>query len=116
MPLPVDDGYPIPVLRLRDGGAHAIESSGTANSNDTAFDASVRVVSVYATADVYLKFSADGSDATSDDHFFPSGVYYDFAIGGGNEVGRERSSIPLLKYLSVLRVTTSGMVYVSEKE
>ena len=108
--LPLDnDEYPIPALRLKaTGGAHAIAATATSARNATAFNANTRVVSVYATGPVYLRFGGSSVTATSGDHYYPAGVYYDFSIGG-NKVGQ-------FTYLAVLRADTDCTVYVSEKE
>lgn len=107
--LPLDaNSHPIPALRLKSGGAHAIASTTASARNSVAFGAGTRIVSVYATQDVYLKFGGSGVTATSADHFFPAGIYYDFAIGGG---GAGHSA-----HLAVLRRSADGTVYVSEKE
>jgi nicotinic acid phosphoribosyltransferase len=108
--LPLDnDSNPIPVLRLKTtGGAHAVAATATSARNATAFNANTRVVSVYATGAVYLRFGGSTVTAANTDHYFPAGVYYDFAIGG-DKVG-------LLTNLAVLRVDTDCTVYISEKE
>ena len=53
---------------------------GARNSAD--FNSNTRVVSVYATEPVYIKFGDSSVTAAATDHYFPAGVYYDFAIGG----------------------------------
>jgi hypothetical protein len=107
--LPTDnDGRAIPAMRLRDGGAHAVTSSGTSARNTKNFNDNTKIVSVYATQDVYLKFGDDTVIATTSDHFFPAGVYYDFAIGGGKSKQAKR--------LAVLQVSAGGTIYISEKE
>ena len=107
--LPQDaDSNPIPALRLRSGGAHAITASGTSARNATAFNADTRVVSVYATVPVYINFGNSSVTATNTSHYFPSGVYYDFAIGGG--------TVAQATHLAVLQVSAGGSVYISEKE
>ncbi len=109
--LPKDaDNNAIPALRLRDGGAHVIASSGAAASNVTAFDEGTKVISVYATADVYLKFGDAGVTATASDHFFPANTYYDIALSGGAGKGAHHS------HVSVIRAVEDGTIYISEKE
>ncbi|MBU6234272.1 MAG: hypothetical protein KGQ41_00365 [Alphaproteobacteria bacterium] len=84
-------------------------ATATTARNSTAFSSNTRVVSVYATGAVYLRFGDSTVTATSADHYFPAGVYYDFAIGGG-KVGQ-------LTNLAVLRADASDCtVYVSEKQ
>lgn len=107
--LPLDaNNNPIPALRLKDSGAHAVNATATSARNSTAFGADTRVVSIYATQDVYLKFGGSGVTAATTDHFFPAGTYYDFAIGGDG-TGHFTN-------LAVLRKSADGVVYISEKE
>ena len=107
--LPEDSSdNPIPVLRLKSGGAHSIASSATSARNSTGFNADTRVISVYATEPVYLAFGDATVTATASDHYFPAGIYYDVAIGG-EKTGH-------YTHMAVLRVSADGNVYVSEKE
>ncbi len=107
--LPVDsDNNAIPALRLKSGAAHAITASGTSARNSTAFNADTRVVSVFSTVPVYLNFGDSSVTATNTAHYFPDGVYYDFAIGG-DQTGHST-------HLAVLQVSSGGSVYISEKE
>ncbi len=107
--LPQDSNdNPIPALRLKDGAAHSIAASGTSARNSTAFDADTRVASLYATESVYVAFGDSSVVATSSDHYFPAGVYYDVSIGGDKTAHNT--------HIAVLAVGTSGDVYVSEKE
>ena len=110
--LPKDaDNNIIPALRLRGtGGAHAIAATAASARNAVAFDADTRVVSLFATGPVYLRFGKSGVTASASDHYFPGGVYYDFAIAGG-DVKASRFT-----HVAVLRVSADAMVYVSEKE
>lgn len=106
--LPMDsDSNPIPALRLKPGGAHSINATDTSARNATGFQAATRVVSVYATAPVRLAFGGADVTATVSDHYFPSGVYYDFAIGGGKTMHTT--------HLAVLADNVDCTVYVSEK-
>lgn len=107
IPLDAND-TPIPALRLKDGGAHHISASATAARNSTAFDAGTRIVSLFSTVPVYVKFGDSSVTATASDHYFPEGLYYDLAIGG------ERAAH--YTHVSVLRAETDGDVYISEKE
>lgn len=108
--LPKDaDNNIIPTLRLKSGGAHALTATAVSDRNDTAFASTTRVVSLYATGPVFVRFGNDSVAATSSDHYFPQGIYYDFAISGGDK----GSHTP---YVAVLAVSTDCVVYVSEKE
>lgn len=109
--LPKDaDNNTIPALRLRDGGAHKIITTATAARNHIPFDEDTKVISLYATADVYLKFGGASVSATTVDHFFPAGIYYDVAITGGSGKGAHNA------YLSAIRASEDGELYISEKE
>ena len=107
--MPTDDNNnPIPALRLKTGGAHNIVASTTSARNATSFGDDTQIISLYASVPVYVRFGDNTVTATSSDHHFPAGVYYDMAIGGEGA----------LKYtnIAVLRAdVTNGTVYVSEK-
>ncbi len=107
--MPTDmNNHPIPAVRLKGGGAHAIAAGAASARNETPFDAGTQVVSLYATVPVYVRFGGATVSATASDHYFPAGVYYDFSLGG--------DKIAHYTHLAVLRVSGDGMVYVSEKE
>lgn len=99
----------IPAVRLKPSGAHSVAVTATSARNSTAFNAETQVISLYATVPVYVKFGTSSVTATSSDHYFPAGVYYDFSIGGGK--------VNHYTHVAVLRVgSIDGIVYVSEKE
>lgn len=107
--LPKDsDNLPIPALRLRDGGAQSISVTASSARNGTAFNADTRVISLYATGPVFVRFGGSSVTATTSDHYLPSGVYYDFAIGGGR--------LQQYTYIAALRADTNCTLYISEKE
>lgn len=107
--LPEDSNdNPIPALRLASGGAHTVNVTANCNRNINPFNADTRVVSLYASASVYIAFGDDSVVATTGDHYFPAGVYYDIAIGG-EKTGH-------YTHVAVLRVDADGALYVSEKE
>lgn len=99
----------IPAVRLKASGAHAINATNASLRNANAFGADTQVISLYATVPVYVKFGTASVTATSSDHYFPAGVYYDFSIGGGK--------VHHYTHVAVLRVGgADGVVYISEKE
>lgn len=109
--LPKDaDNNAIPALRLADGGAHALTVTATSNRNTTAFSEDTKIISLYATAPVYLKLGDNTALATTSDHYFPANTYYDIAITGGAGKG------PHNAYISALRVSEDCTLYISEKE
>jgi hypothetical protein len=104
-----DDNNPIPALRLKDGKAHKITATFVASKNSIPFDASTKVVSVFATEDIFIEFGDPSIVATTNSHFFPSGVYYDFAINTNKNA--------IDRYISIVQAgESSGYVYISEKE
>lgn len=107
LPLDVNDN-PIPALRFKSGAAHQITSGASSARNTTAFADTTRVIGLYTTQDAYLAFGDSSVTATTSDHFFPAGVYYDIALGGDGSAHHD--------YLAVLQVASGGTVYVSEKE
>lgn len=109
--LPKDaDNNAIPALRVMDGGAHNIAVTATSARNTTAFNDETKVISLYSTSDVFIKFGDNTAVATTSDHFFPAGVYYDIAITGGSGKG------PHNAHIAVIRSAEDGTLYISEKE
>lgn len=110
--LPVDaDSNPIPALRLKSGGAHSISATASSARNATAFNAATKVVSLYATGAVYVRFGNSSVTAANTDHYYPAGLYYDFAISGG-----ESGKAPQNTHVAVIAASTNCTVYISEKE
>lgn len=106
--LPYDSNFnPIPALRLKQGGAHKITAGAVSARNTTAFAATTRIISLYADVPVYIKFGDSSVTATTSEHFFPAGLYYDIAIGGENAAH--------YTHVAVLQADTGGNVYISEK-
>ena len=107
--LPTDSNdHVIPAVRLKNGGAHTIAASGTSARNSTAFNTETRVVSLYATGAVYIKCGDNTVTATTSDHYFPEGIYYDIAIGG--------DKVNQYTHIAALAVDTNCTLYISEKE
>lgn len=107
--LPRDsDNTPIPALRMKPLGAHQISASGTSARNTTAFNDNTRVVSVYSTGGLYIAFGDNTVTATTSDHYFPAGLYYDIAIGGDKTLHTP--------HIAVLAESGTATVYISEKQ
>lgn len=108
--LPTDqNSNVIPAMRLRSGGAQTVAATTSASArNASAFNAGTRVISVYATSPVYMNFGDNTVTAATTDHYYPSGVYYDFAIGGDR--------VAQYGYLAVRAAEIDCTVYISEKE
>lgn len=107
--LPRDnDNMPIPALRILPGGAHIIDATNDGSTrNMIAFNPDTRIVSLYATGAVWVKFGDNSVTASATDHYYPAGLYYDFAIGGGKALHTG--------YLAVRGIEGECTVYVSEK-
>ncbi len=109
--LPKDaDNNIIPALRLRDSGAHSLNVGGSSVRNIIPFSDETKIISVYASAPIFLKFGDESVAAASSDHYFPGGVYYDIALTGGNGKGAHHA------YVSALRAEGDCTLYISEKE
>lgn len=109
--LPKDaDNNPIPALRLKDDSAHSVAIGVTSARNNTAFDSATQIISLYATAACYVRLGNSSVTATTSDHYFPAGVYYDIAISGGD--GKSSQDL----YIAVIRASEDGTLYISEKE
>ncbi|MFN3700607.1 MAG: hypothetical protein ACK4VI_03685 [Alphaproteobacteria bacterium] len=109
---PLDHNHnPIPALRLRKNGAHMIEATDTSERNAAAFDPKTKIVSIYATVPVFIRMGDVEVNASDEDHYFPDGVYYDFAIAGAS--GVQYSHIAVIKADDD---GDDGEVYLSEKE
>lgn len=104
------NGYPIPALRLSTGGAHAINATATATRNTSDFNTNCRVISLYATENVYVEVGDATVEATTSSHFFPKGVYYDVALIDDNVSKIRDTHISVLKYGA-----DDGVLFVSEK-
>jgi len=108
--LPKDaDNNTIPAMRMRDDGAHVINASASSTTNTTAFDTETKVISLYATASIFIAFGDNSVSASPTSHFFPAGVYYDVAISGGS--GKSSQDL----YIAVRAADGDGTVYISEK-
>ncbi len=107
--LPQDSNdNPIPALRMKNGKAHKISIGATSARNATAFDDTTQIVGLYADAPVYIAFGNASVTATTDDHFFPAGIYYDLSIGGDH--ARHYT------HIAVLQADSAGTLFISEKE
>jgi hypothetical protein len=108
--LPRDsDNNPIPALRLKPDGAHTLlATTAVSVRNATPFDTDTRIVSVYADGPVYISFGDNSVTAGNSAHYFPTGIYYDFAIGGDKTLHTT--------HVAALAVDADCSVYISEKQ
>ena len=110
---PRDDGNEaIPVLGLRTrGGQNVTFTASTANTTQQISD-SVRVVTLYSTADAYIEThgASTVTPTAVTGHFLPATVPYDISLGFENDAVNND------KFVTVVGVSGSGILYVSERE
>jgi len=110
---PRDDGNEaIPVLGLRTrGGQNVAFNTSTATTSQQISD-SVRVVTLYATADAFIEThgSVTVTPNAANAHFLPSSIPYDISLGFEND------AINNDKFVTVLGISESGTLYISERE
>lgn len=102
-----DDQEPIPALRLRPGGAHALEL-GSDSVRTTAFAPRTRVIAVYATAPAHVRTGGAGVVAAADDHYLPAGVYLHLSVGDDRKGAHT--------HLAARRAEADGTLHISELE
>lgn len=107
---PLDmNNNPLPALRLKNDGAHTISASATSARNATAFHPATKIVSLFADVPVYVRMGDSTVAASASDHYFPDGIYYDFAISA--------HAAASYTHIAVIRASgDNGSVYISEKE
>ena len=102
-----DANYPIPVLSYRYNSGQQLDLGPSTLS--ARISPSVRVVSLYATADCFFEVcDTAGVANTANSHFLPAGVYLDVALGSDNNAAL------MHKYIAVVS-DNSGTLYLSER-
>jgi len=101
------DNHPIPLLRLRPGGAHRL-AVGAVSGRIGPFGAGVQVISLYADGPVHLATGDGTVMADSDSHFLPAGQMLDLALGG--------PKVALHTHLAAVRAAGDCTLHISEKE
>ena len=102
-----DANYPIPVLGYSYNRGQQLALGASTISARIA--ASVRVVSLYATADCFFEIcDSDGIANTSTSHFLPAGIYLDVALGSDNNAAF------MHKYIAAAS-DNLGILYISER-
>jgi hypothetical protein len=106
--LPVDaNNYPVPVLRLRPGAAQNIAVSTTSVRCATAFNTETRVVGIYATSAMFVRFGDSTATAATTDHYIPADTYMDVSVAADD--------LQSFSYVAAIRNATDGILYISEK-
>ena len=107
--LPRDaNNVPLPAMRMRNDCAHSITTTSNSARNVSAFNPLTKVISLYATGPVHLRFGSSSVTATSSDHYFPGGIYYDIAIGG-DDTGQ-------YSHVAVISANYDCQLFISEKQ
>jgi len=101
--LPRDnDDQVIQALSLKTDGSHKIEAGQT---SDRSGELSSKVVFLYATEAVYLRFGDATVTATATDHYFPKGVWFGFALKNIEDAHT---------HIAALAVDADAVLYISE--
>ena len=101
------DGVPIPALRLKPGGSHALAVTAACGRLGP-FDPETRVVSLFATGPVFLRTGQAGVVASTGDHYFPDGIYCTLSLGG--------SKTDRHTHIAAVAAAANCNLYVSELE
>lgn len=106
--LPVDaNNYPLPVLRLLSGGAKTITVTSASARTATAFDTETRVIGLYATTAMFVRFGNSSITAAATDHYLPADTYMDVSIAG--------DEMQSFTHMAAIRAAADGTLYISEK-
>ena len=108
---PRDDGNdPIPVLGLRPNGGYQVPFTSESNTSP-AISGSVRVVTLYSTADCFIETGNASVEAnTANSHFLPSSLPYDISLGAETDATQND------KYVAVVQSAGGGTLYISERD
>ena len=105
-------GAAIPVLRFRSGSAQKLTSvsSSTAQRSST-FTSGTQVITVTVTEPMYFATGDSSVTADATDHYITSGVPLDMALG--TDIS---STVDYHTHVSFIAVSSTGAVYISERE
>lgn len=103
-----DSNYPIPVLNYKRNGGQQVSISDT-SAISSAFGASTRVISAYATVDSFFEIGDITTTAnTVTSHFLPAGIYIDISLGS------DGNSALNAKHIAIIS-GGEGTLYISER-
>ena len=105
-------GAPIPVLRFRGSTAQKLTSVTSSTAQRTsAFTSGLQVITV--TCDQPMHFATGDSSitASSSSHYIPANVPLDMALG--TDIS---STVDYHTHASFIAVSSTGIVYISERE
>ena len=103
---------PIPVLGFRPNGGHQVPFTTASSNTSPRIANSVRVVTLYSTADAFFETGESDSVAanSTNSHFLPKTVPYDISLGP--EVVSENND----RFVAVIGSTATGTLYISERD
>ncbi len=105
-------GAAIPVLRFREGAAQKLTSvSSSTAQRSSAFGTGTQVITVTATENMHFATGNSSVTATSSSHYLPANVPLDMSLG--MDVS---STVDYHTNISVIAVSTTGTVFISERE
>lgn len=105
-----EDFHPIPALRLKPGGAHAVPVGDLGARNAVAFSPDTRVIAVHSDVPAYLRTGDSAVEATAADHVLPAGIYLYLSVGDS------RRGIAHSHIAALAADHTPGTLHVSEME
>lgn len=106
-----DDNDPIPLLSYRPAKGHQITTDIATSVRSQEFSASVRVISIFATENCFIELGDNAVTADKNtSHFIPASMYLDISLGS-NIIANQN-----YKYLSVISLSTAGLLFISERE
>jgi hypothetical protein len=105
-----DNSQSIQVLRFRTGGAHR-EVVSSSSPTLVALGSGVRVITVCADNPCYFETGDASVMASSSSHYLAASLPYDMALGSGlSDISSYHT------HISIRAVSTSAVVYISERE
>lgn len=105
-----EDFHPIPALRLKPGGAHAVPVGDSSARNAAAFAADTRVIAVHSDVPAFLRSGDAAVSASASDHFLPAGAYLYLSVGDN------RQSVRHTHIAALAADSAPGTLHVSEME
>ena len=108
---PRDDGNdPIPVLGLRPNRGLQVPFTASSNTSPE-ISSSVRVVTLYSTQDCFIEIGNSAVEAsTTTSHFLAGSLPYDISLGAETDPSENS------KFVAVIQDSTSGKLYISERD
>lgn len=105
-----DGGAIIALLGLRYGGGKQVVFNPSTSTLSSALHASSKIITITATNSCFIEIGTSSASAsTSTSHYLLGGVPYDISIG-------DTSTYTGSRYIAVIGASTTGTLYISERE